>query len=57
MELGVNSFEVRESHRLAKDHLVEARNEVRIQETTMEYRQANDATDELEVAQVVGVDT
>jgi hypothetical protein len=46
-----------ESHLLPQHHLIESTDEEGIQEATVEDRQADNTTDELEVIEMLGVDT
>lgn len=57
VQLCVYTLQVRDGHLLAEDHLVERRDEVRIEETTVEDTETQAAADKLEVVQVLGVDT
>ena len=57
MELGVDALQVSERDLFRDDHLVEARNEVCVEESSMEDGQADNPTDELEVVKVLRVDT
>ena len=52
MEICVQSFQVRKRRFLAQNHLVEAWNEVSIQEPSVEYGQSHDPANEFEVCQV-----
>lgn len=55
-QLDVDALQIRDRHLLLQDHLVEADDEVRVQEPAVEDRQAQAAADELEVVQVFRVD-
>ena len=57
MQLGIDTLQISQRNLLLQDHLVEADDEVRVQETAMEDAETQAATDELEVVQVLGVDT
>lgn len=57
MQLRVDTLKVGESDLLAKNHLVEADNEVCIQEPTMEDTKSKASSDELEVVQMLRVNT
>lgn len=56
MQLYVNTLQIRQCHLLFKNHLVEANNEIRIQEPTMEDTKAEASTNKLEVIQMFRVD-
>ena len=56
MQLGIDTLQISERNLLLQDHLVECRDEVGIQEATVEDAETQAATDELEVVQVLGVD-
>jgi hypothetical protein len=55
-DLGINTFHVTEGNLLLEDHLVQRSDEVGIEESTMEDGETEDATNELEVVQVLGID-
>jgi len=55
VEFGVHRLQVRQGNLFLQDHLVEANDEIRINETPVEYREAEASSDELEVVQVFGV--
>jgi len=57
MQLSINRFKVCQCHLLFQNHLVETDNEICIEETTVEYSKTETATDELEVVQMLRVDT
>jgi len=57
VKFGVDSLQIGDSHRLSKNHLVERGNEVCVQESPMEDGETNDAADELEVTEMVWVDS
>jgi hypothetical protein len=57
MELGIDALEVTERNLLRDDHLVEARDEVGIEESAVEDGQADDPPNELEVVEVLWVHT
>ena len=52
---GVNTFQISQRHLLLENHLVEADDEVCIQEPSVEYAEPETAPDELEVVQVLWV--
>ena len=56
VKLSIDTLKISQRDLLAKDHLVECSNEVRIQEAAVEDAETQAATDELEVVQVLGVD-
>lgn len=56
MQLCINTLQVRKRYFLFQNHFVEADDEVRIQEPTMEDTKAQASADELEVVQMLGVD-
>ena len=56
MKLGIDTLEIGNGDLLAKDHLIERSDEIRIQEATVEDTEAQAATDKLEVVQVLRVD-
>ena len=57
MQLDIHTFQVRQRNLLLENHLVEADDEVGIQESTMEDTQTQAPTDELEIVQMLGIDT
>ena len=57
MELGVNALKVTEGDLFLDDHLVEAGDEVCVEESTVEDGQADNPTNELEVVKVLRVYT
>ena len=57
VKLSIDALEISQGDLLAKDHLVECGNEVRIQEAPVEDTKTQAATNELEVVQVFGVNT
>ena len=57
MQLRVDALEVRDDDLLAEHHLVERSDEVGIQEPAVENTEAQAPTDELEIVQVLRVDT
>ena len=56
MEVCVHTFHILQSNLLAQNHLVEGTDEERVQEATVENSETDDASDELEVVQMFGVD-
>lgn len=56
MQICVHRFQVCQGHVLPQYHFVEARYEVRIEETTVENSKAKAATNKLEVAQMIRID-
>lgn len=56
-QLGIHTLEIRESDLLVQNHLVETDNEVGIDESTMEDSQPEATTDELEVVEMLRVNT
>lgn len=57
MQLGINTFQVRQSDFLLQNHLVETDNEVGIQEAAVEDTKPKAPADELEVIQVLWIDS
>jgi hypothetical protein len=57
MQFRVHALQVRQSYLLGQDHFVEAWHEVCIQESSMENTESETPTDELEIAQVVRIDS
>ena len=57
MEILVDALHVLKGNLLPQHHLVKRSNEERIQEPMMEYSQTNDTPNELEVVQVLIVDS
>lgn len=57
MQLRIDALQIRQRHFLLQDHLIETDNEVCVKETAVEDTQAQASADELEVIQVLGVDT
>jgi hypothetical protein len=55
MQLHINALQIRQCHLLPQDHLIEADDKVRIQETTMEDAQTQTSPDELEVIEMLRV--
>ena len=56
VKLSIDALEISQGDLLAKDHLVECGNEVRIQEAPVEDTKTQAATNELKVVQVLRVD-
>ena len=56
-QLGIDALQVGDDDLLAEDHLVERSNEVRVQESPVEDTETQATPDELEVVQVLRVDT
>ena len=56
IEIVVEVFKVLEAELLANDHLVDAADEVALKQAALEKRFAEDAADELEVADVLALD-
>ena len=57
MQLGIDTLQISERNLLLQDHLVERRDEVGIQEATVEDAKPQAPADELEIVQVLRVDT
>ena len=57
VQLSIHALQVRKRDLLAEDHLVERRDEVGIQEATVEDAKPQAPADELEIVQVLRVDT
>lgn len=57
MKLCVHALQVRQSDFLAENHFVEADDEISVQESAMEDAQPEATTDELEVVQMLWVDS
>lgn len=57
MQFSIYTLQVRDHNLLLQDHLVECDNEVCIQEPTVEDAQAETPSNELEVVQMLGIDT
>lgn len=57
MKLCVHTLQVGQSDFLAENHFVEADNEVSVQESAMEDAQPEATTDELEVVQMLWIDS
>lgn len=57
MQLRINALQIRKCNFLPQNHLVEADNEVSIQEAAMEYGKAHATTNELEIVQMLRVYT
>ena len=57
MQLSIYTLQISQRDFLLQDHLVEGRDEVGIQEATVEDTQTQAATNELEVVQMFRVDT
>lgn len=57
MELSINTLQIRNRDFLLQNHLVEANDEVGIQEPTMEDTETQASSDKFEVIQMLGVDT
>ena len=57
IELGVSVFKVTERDLFLSDHLVEARDDVCVEKSAIEDSQADNPTNEFEVAKVLLVDT
>lgn len=57
MEVRVDTLHILQCDLLAQNHLVERANEERVEEATMEDGETNDASNELEVVQMLGIDT
>ena len=57
MQLGIDTLQVSKGDFLPQDHLVEGGDEVSVKESTVEDTQTETAPDELEVVQVLGVDS
>lgn len=56
MELLIDALEVGDGNLFAENDLVKARNEEGIEETSVEDGHSDDASDKLEVGEVLGVD-
>ena len=56
MKLDIHTLQIRKIDLLMQDHLIEADNEVRIKEATVEDGQAHASTNESEVVQMLRVD-
>ena len=56
MERLVDTFEIGDGDLFTEDHLVEARDEESIEETAVEDGHSDDASDELEVGEMLGID-
>jgi hypothetical protein len=52
----INTLEVGDGNLFAEDHLVEAWNEKGIEETSVEDGHTDDASDEFEVGEMLGID-
>ena len=57
MQLGIDTFQVCQCDLLLQNHLVETDNEVGIQEAAMEDSEPKTSPDELEVIQVLWIDS
>ncbi len=57
MQFSVNALEISECNLLLQDHLVERGDEVGIQETTVEDTKTQASANELEVVQVLRIDS
>jgi hypothetical protein len=57
MEFSIYTLQVCDNNLLLQDHFVECDDEVGIQEPTMEYPKTETSSDELEVVQMLWVDT
>jgi hypothetical protein len=57
MEVGIHSLHVRERNPLPQDHFVESANKECIQEPSVENGQANNSADELEIVEMLWVNT
>jgi len=57
MQISIDRLQIRQCHALAEDELVETRHEIGIQESPVEDGQTQHASDELEVTEMVGVDS
>ena len=56
MESLIYTLEVGDGNLFAEDHLVEAWNEEGVEETSVEDGHADDASDKLEVGEMLGID-
>jgi hypothetical protein len=56
VQFSIDTLQVLQSNLLLKDHLVEADDEIRIQEATVEYTEAKASTNKFEVVQMLGID-
>ena len=56
MQIGVHSLDVVKSDGLVEQHLVERRGESAINVVAVEHGSSDDAPDEVEVGEVVGID-
>lgn len=52
----VDTFEIGDGDLFAEDHLIEARDEESIKETSVEDGHSDDASDKLEVGEMLGID-
>jgi len=52
----IDTLEVRDGNLFAENHLVEARDEEGIEETTMEDGHSDDASNKLEIGKMLGID-
>jgi hypothetical protein len=57
IQLSINTLQIRKCHLLVQNHLVEADNKVCVQEAPVEYTEAEAAADELEVVEMLRIDT
>ena len=57
MQLGINTFQVRQRNFLLQNHLVETDDEVGIQEAAVEDAEPKAPADKLEVIQVLWIDS
>lgn len=55
MKVCIDSLQICQGHVFSKDHFVETRHEVCIEETAVEDSESETATDELEVTQMVRI--
>ena len=57
VKLSIDALEISQGDLLAKDHLIECGNEVRIQEAPVEDTKTQAATNELEVVEMLRIDS
>ena len=55
MEISIHTLHVSKSHLLSQDHLVKGANEKCIQEPPVENGQTNNASDEFEIVEMLGI--
>jgi hypothetical protein len=57
MQFSIHTLQIGQRNFLLQNHLVEADDEVRVQESTVKYTETKTTTNKLEIVQMFGVDS